>query len=431
MRTADTALITAQKSYTITPNIQLQLIKAGNTMTYGEDRILDLRHFERAPNDYYAICTLNNSDKHFETNPYLNLYGANAEISWGVGTALSAAAPLKVIEQHFNSSPGRLTVDVVMSGLLNIMDREEATEDYQEPTASTVTVKDQIIALAMGGTAGYKFDAYNSYLAFTVAWDSEDEVIDSFIPGDSFTIYQGESRYRKIKELLDLTSCVMRLGGDGQLHVFVPRISGDTWQASYAYVLHDYVQSALPDYNFTYECTQAGFSGVAEPTWPTTDGQTVNDGTAIWTCRAFDYEYNNTASTANHAFYAKSRVQRVVMPNYIVVQSPDGVYAGTAAHSDSALIRLDHYEIVDVASTAMASSIATAMLLQGKRQTDQGNIIAPINCGQELYDYVKVTDSREADFKIGHVAYVERHYSNNPVDWSMEIQLGEVGLRRV
>ena len=33
-----------------------------------------------------------------------------------------------------------------------------------------------------------------------------------------------------------------------------------------------------------YTCTTAGTSGATEPTWPTTVGNTVADGTAIWTC---------------------------------------------------------------------------------------------------------------------------------------------------
>lgn len=36
---------------------------------------------------------------------------------------------------------------------------------------------------------------------------------------------------------------------------------------------------------YVYECTTAGNTGASEPTWPTVAGQTVNDGTAVWTCR--------------------------------------------------------------------------------------------------------------------------------------------------
>ena len=36
---------------------------------------------------------------------------------------------------------------------------------------------------------------------------------------------------------------------------------------------------------YIYQCTTAGTSGGSEPTWPTTIGNTVADGTVTWTCR--------------------------------------------------------------------------------------------------------------------------------------------------
>ncbi|MCX7805044.1 MAG: phage tail protein [Planctomycetota bacterium] len=57
-----------------------------------------------------------------------------------------------------------------------------------------------------------------------------------------------------------------------------------TWQASTGYTLGSYVKPTAPR-GFRYECTQAGTSGASEPSWPTTVGQTVSDGTAKWTCR--------------------------------------------------------------------------------------------------------------------------------------------------
>lgn len=37
---------------------------------------------------------------------------------------------------------------------------------------------------------------------------------------------------------------------------------------------------------FLMECTTAGSAGVSEPTWPTEEGETVTDGTVVWTARA-------------------------------------------------------------------------------------------------------------------------------------------------
>ena len=61
---------------------------------------------------------------------------------------------------------------------------------------------------------------------------------------------------------------------------------GDTaWAASTAYALGDIVVPAALN-GYWYECTTAGTSGAAAPTWPTTAGGTVDDNTATWTCRA-------------------------------------------------------------------------------------------------------------------------------------------------
>jgi len=54
------------------------------------------------------------------------------------------------------------------------------------------------------------------------------------------------------------------------------------WQASTAYVLTDEVRTTTHN-GYYYECTTAGTTGGTEPTWPTTIGATVSDGTVVWT----------------------------------------------------------------------------------------------------------------------------------------------------
>ena len=57
-----------------------------------------------------------------------------------------------------------------------------------------------------------------------------------------------------------------------------------TWQASTDYAVGDKVVPTS-DNTYYYECTVAGTSGSSEPTWPTTVGDTVTDGSVTWECK--------------------------------------------------------------------------------------------------------------------------------------------------
>jgi len=72
--------------------------------------------------------------------------------------------------------------------------------------------------------------------------------------------------------------------------VFTAPTAPDDWVTETAYVLTDFAKPILEN-DYWYECTTAGTTAVPEPTWPTTVGETVSDGTAVWTCRASVYYY--------------------------------------------------------------------------------------------------------------------------------------------
>lgn len=61
----------------------------------------------------------------------------------------------------------------------------------------------------------------------------------------------------------------------------------DKWAENVVYALNDIVVIKTGSNSYYYKCTTAGTSSATtEPTWPTTPGNTVVDGTVTWTCYA-------------------------------------------------------------------------------------------------------------------------------------------------
>jgi len=79
-----------------------------------------------------------------------------------------------------------------------------------------------------------------------------------------------------------------------------PKFASPAWQATTAYATTSphYVTPTTPN-GFRYECTTGGTSDGSEPTWPTTIGGTVVDGTVTWTCRSFVVTDTNCPHSAS------------------------------------------------------------------------------------------------------------------------------------
>lgn len=78
------------------------------------------------------------------------------------------------------------------------------------------------------------------------------------------------------------------------------------WQASHAYDVNDVVYPLSGKTDYYYRCIQAGTSSSLTPTFPTTVGDTYNDGNVVWECQL---DYTRASSRAGKDFYIYALVK--------------------------------------------------------------------------------------------------------------------------
>lgn len=223
MRTLSDTLKAAQQASSLDPIIKITLSLAGEDDVVIEcDRIKSIRH-EEEPYRQSAEISLDNSEGYFTDK---DVKGWKAVISYGLltsaGEELSATAPLWVIYQQLDSSPGNLTCELRMVGIPNMLAEDKANAAYLPTADDTKTVK-TLINQILGATLA----CYNHCQAYEVVWEAGyDSLADTYKPKDSYRIYVGGSRLASFRRALDLTGNVALVKADGKWHIFKPQTSG-------------------------------------------------------------------------------------------------------------------------------------------------------------------------------------------------------------
>ncbi len=310
----------------------------------------------------------------------LDLEGYSAVLSLGyrtsAGAEYQAQAPMTVIAQNADTifrPNGDLLTTLSLAGLFNLWAEQKASEEYYPDRINTDTVKTILDAIA-----GATLTTFNTFPAHTIIYDAgyDDSIINAFTPKDAFIIIKGESRLSAFKKAMSYLKVKARIendAGTATIHIFQPTTTG----ASY------------------------------------------------------DYEFNDALDAANHNFFNKSVRKRLVLPNKVVVQnSPahDDSFTGedTDAASYAALGNQYYTETIYVRadSDAECTRIATAVLQGYQLAAERGSGLAPMNVGQELFDYVNITDSAAGDTRVGNIGVIVENY--RPGTFEFEFRFGSL-----
>ena len=323
----------------------------------GDDRLTNLSHTEQEWSQRATVKIRDSS----ATISALDLRGNQGVISYGYGANYSATAPLWVVAQPTLSQPGNIDTTLELKGIPDFLNDDKASKTYAFGRGKVTNVKD-ILQFVLIPSQGYS--TYSHCKDYTVTFDSGydggENTINTFKPRLSFRISFNESRLSVVKRLLSWTDNKMRIENDGEIHIFLPTTTGTS----------------------------------------------------------YDYEYNDSAT--EHNFFAKAVRKRVVIPNYIVVSThPDyeDQFTGFARDTtnDGDIEIRDHY-LLSAESNAECTSIATGILSHYQLNAERGSGHVPMNCGQEVMDYVKITDSWVGDTRVGNIGYITRTYNQGQFD---------------
>jgi len=169
------------------------------------------------------------------------------------------------------------------------------------------------------------------------------------------------------------------------------QVAGATaWAAEAVKTVGNKVNPSTPN-GYFYQCSAAGTTGVTEPTWPTTEGQTVVDGTVTWQCKLakVDYDPHSEIASAESItiyFYYDGKLRKALgcrgtfkiagkAGDYVrITWTFTGLYAGPA---DEALVSGTYNQAIPPRFLSASFAIDSYAAIIENLALDGGNVVSP------------------------------------------------------
>ena len=413
-----------------------------DTLTYTSTTILDgiLTQSEF----HNATIVLDNSG-----GTIVDLHKWRALISCGYTTdyadEYATYAPLYVIGQRYGSIPGKKTSILNLIGVPNLLNMDEANDDYLPKSDDASTITDLINAIFDPTLA-----CYSHCEAILVVFDDSDPLM-AFKPKDTFRILQGETRWAKLKWLLSFTSSVAKVvysstvGQEaGVIHIFIPKSA-----TPYHYIYNRTSGNTDTGIN-TNEPLDASETGVdvtpiATTAIPIGSLIKINDEymqvtatgwtlTVVRAPNATTHDTNQDIYILNHNYQGKSKDNTLILPNYVEVSSsPDhetqcvGSAQVTGYDSLFAALKKRTHKRMRLATEGEGNDLAAAFLAAIQRNDELGynSLKGNMNVAAEIYDYIQIADAWDSsNIAIGNIGIIERHFG--PGKFDMNFHIGKV-----
>lgn len=153
--------------------------------------------------------------------------------------------------------------------------KTEKKEHYSSRTG--LQTKDMEVITKITATGSFTLDEPNV------------DNLNLFIMGDGATDTTQTSGTASASSVTAYLNKWVEVGKMNISSVVVKAATPTAWAQTTAYLQGAFVAKVSAN-AYRYECTTAGTSSSSEPTWPTTVGGTVVDGTVTWTCRKLTYD---------------------------------------------------------------------------------------------------------------------------------------------